>query len=443
MSGEKKEISCGHLSFFISSSYDSSKSGSVSNLGLICRWPWKLWGLNRLRWRRTWRKRSALWWRREEIESTTSRPSTACCSATRILSTWERARTHARIYTSVNSWFHGFTLYLLFQDLRVALGEKEQKLKEAAKEVELWRQKERALTTVLQEKEAQISFLQTALQEVRKHVTTSLEFLFWLRFYRRWRGRTAGLFQSEEICVSRASTHGVFPLIPLLPQSALTVVDVCINDTNVNYSRAETPAVICVFFLFVFFPSNNFTWSLSLSGLWLVRIHLRWLIYLSWGRKVAPACARRSLISPVPCRTTSSWCRWDDRGLLGLRFGNRQGRLELWMEASRFYPLQSCFRLLGGRSTTEPNIPGFSCFHQHQQESHSQTVTSLTAELRDLRLELRKKEKERRESERAWRSSREDWKSQEGDLVDSLDRRDRLIEVAWPILLPHRSLFLS
>lgn len=51
----------------------------------------------------------------------------------------------------------------------MALEEKEQKLKEVEKEVELWRQKDRALTTVLQEKEAQISLLKTALQEVIKH----------------------------------------------------------------------------------------------------------------------------------------------------------------------------------------------------------------------------------------------------------------------------------
>lgn len=72
---------------------------------------------------------------------------------------------------------HGFTFVLhldtpkpdiFYQDLRVALGEKEQKLKEVEKEVELWRRKDRALTTVLQEKEAQISFLQTALQEVKR-----------------------------------------------------------------------------------------------------------------------------------------------------------------------------------------------------------------------------------------------------------------------------------
>lgn len=56
----------------------------------------------------------------------------------------------------------------LLQDLRVTLGEKEQKLEEVEKEVELWRQKDRALTTVLQEKEAQINSLQTALQEVMR-----------------------------------------------------------------------------------------------------------------------------------------------------------------------------------------------------------------------------------------------------------------------------------
>lgn len=51
----------------------------------------------------------------------------------------------------------------------MALGENEQKLMEVEKEVELWRQKERAQTTVLQEKDAQIRFLQTALQEVRRN----------------------------------------------------------------------------------------------------------------------------------------------------------------------------------------------------------------------------------------------------------------------------------
>lgn len=59
---------------------------------------------------------------------------------------------------------------MFFQDLRVALGEAEQKLKEVEKEVELWRQKERALTTVLQEKDAHISLLQAALQQVVKAV---------------------------------------------------------------------------------------------------------------------------------------------------------------------------------------------------------------------------------------------------------------------------------
>lgn len=73
-----------------------------------------------------------------------------------------------RIHIKVASWHTSILIF--FQDLRVSLGEKEQKLKEVEKEVELWRQKDRALTTVLQEKEAQISLLQTALQEVIKHV---------------------------------------------------------------------------------------------------------------------------------------------------------------------------------------------------------------------------------------------------------------------------------
>lgn len=76
----------------------------------------------------------------------------------------------------------------------MALGAKEQNLKEVKKEVELWRQKERALTTVLQEKEAQIRVLQAALQEVVKHVTTSPKFSFWVSFHHQHTGRTVGLF---------------------------------------------------------------------------------------------------------------------------------------------------------------------------------------------------------------------------------------------------------
>ncbi|XP_011603415.2 uncharacterized protein isoform X1 [Takifugu rubripes] len=158
----------------------------------------------------------------------------------------------------------------LINDLRVALGEKEQKLKEVEKEVELWRQKDRALTTVLQEKEAQISLLQTALRET---VQESPEL--------------ADLFELRE----------------------------------------ESGASLC----------------------------------------------------------------------------------------------QEVTKL-----TTD--LQEYQLMVQHQQESHSQTVTALAAELRDMRLELRKREKERRESERVWLNSREDWKTEEEKLMHNLQRRDRLIQ---------------
>lgn len=91
--------------------------------------------------------------------------------------------------------------------------------------------------------------------------------------------------------------------------------------------------------------------------------------------------------------------------------------------------------LLGLGNGSEPldapcsNIQSFAFLRQHQQESHSQTVNSLAAELRDMRLELRKREKERRESERVWLNSREDWKTEEEKLMHNLQRRDRLIQV--------------
>ncbi|XP_037641080.1 uncharacterized protein si:ch73-95l15.5 [Sebastes umbrosus] len=65
---------------------------------------------------------------------------------------------------------------------------------------------------------------------------------------------------------------------------------------------------------------------------------------------------------------------------------------------------------------------------QSQQESHSQTVSSLTDQLRDTRRELREKEKEKKEADRAWQTNREDREREERRLRDSLEKRDKLIE---------------
>lgn len=56
----------------------------------------------------------------------------------------------------------------LLQDLRVALGEKERLLKEVEKEREVWRQRDRALDTVLQEKETLIHCLKEELENCQK-----------------------------------------------------------------------------------------------------------------------------------------------------------------------------------------------------------------------------------------------------------------------------------
>ncbi|XP_026173009.1 uncharacterized protein LOC113136409 [Mastacembelus armatus] len=65
---------------------------------------------------------------------------------------------------------------------------------------------------------------------------------------------------------------------------------------------------------------------------------------------------------------------------------------------------------------------------QNQQESHSQTVSSLTAQLRNARQELRQKEDEKKETERAWQNLRDDREREERKLKERLDKRDRLIE---------------
>ncbi|XP_035768416.1 uncharacterized protein si:ch73-95l15.5 [Neolamprologus brichardi] len=66
---------------------------------------------------------------------------------------------------------------------------------------------------------------------------------------------------------------------------------------------------------------------------------------------------------------------------------------------------------------------------QSQQESHSRTVSSLTARLRDAWQELREKEKEKKEADRALQNDREDRERGERRLRDSLEKRDKLIEV--------------
>lgn len=65
---------------------------------------------------------------------------------------------------------------------------------------------------------------------------------------------------------------------------------------------------------------------------------------------------------------------------------------------------------------------------QSQQESHSRTVSSLTAQLRDARQELREKKKKKKEADRALQNDREDRERGESRLRDSLEKRDKLIE---------------
>ncbi|XP_050932041.1 putative leucine-rich repeat-containing protein DDB_G0290503 [Lates calcarifer] len=65
---------------------------------------------------------------------------------------------------------------------------------------------------------------------------------------------------------------------------------------------------------------------------------------------------------------------------------------------------------------------------QDQQESHNQTVCSLTSQLKDIQQKLREKEKEKKEADRAWQNIREDREREERKLRHSLEKRDKLIE---------------
>lgn len=65
----------------------------------------------------------------------------------------------------------------------MALGEKERLLKEVEKEREVWRQRDRALALVLQEKEALIDYLEVEQEHRRKDVKVMMCLLFLTHFY--------------------------------------------------------------------------------------------------------------------------------------------------------------------------------------------------------------------------------------------------------------------
>ncbi|XP_061918710.1 uncharacterized protein si:ch73-95l15.5 [Entelurus aequoreus] len=65
---------------------------------------------------------------------------------------------------------------------------------------------------------------------------------------------------------------------------------------------------------------------------------------------------------------------------------------------------------------------------QSQQENQTQTTSSLTAQLNDARRSLHEEEKRRREADRMRQNQQEDAKRAERKLMDSLEKRDQLLE---------------
>ncbi|XP_048882947.1 uncharacterized protein si:ch73-95l15.5 [Brienomyrus brachyistius] len=65
---------------------------------------------------------------------------------------------------------------------------------------------------------------------------------------------------------------------------------------------------------------------------------------------------------------------------------------------------------------------------QAQRDSHSLTVSTLTAQLRDTQTELREQEKESKKTLREWQREREDRSREERKLRENLEKRDELIQ---------------
>lgn len=65
---------------------------------------------------------------------------------------------------------------------------------------------------------------------------------------------------------------------------------------------------------------------------------------------------------------------------------------------------------------------------QSQQESHNQALSSLTNQLSETQAQLRERERERKEKARVFQNERDESERQRRKLMDSVDKRDRLIE---------------
>lgn len=83
---------------------------------------------------------------------------------THILTTFKHS-VHVYFVPMLKVLFRLACIVCLLQDLRVALGEKEGLLKEVEKEKEVWRQRDRALAAVLQEKDSLIHCLKEELEK--------------------------------------------------------------------------------------------------------------------------------------------------------------------------------------------------------------------------------------------------------------------------------------
>lgn len=70
-----------------------------------------------------------------------------------------------------------------------------------------------------------------------------------------------------------------------------------------------------------------------------------------------------------------------------------------------------------------------SSFHQEQQETHSKTLSFLKEQLCETQNKLRERCKENKEVEKAWQKDKQDRERKEWKLKDSLEMRNKLIEV--------------
>ncbi|XP_055781654.1 uncharacterized protein LOC129857437 isoform X1 [Salvelinus fontinalis] len=111
-------------------------------------------------------------------------------------------------------------------------------------------------------------------------------------------------------------------------------------------------------------------------------------------------------------------------GALASQLKEKESLVIAWLQDREEHSATMCQEF----SKLATALQDYQAIVQEQQQNHSQTVSSLSKQLKDTLNDLRERGKENKEAQRAWRSEKDDKEREERKLRESLEKRDKLIE---------------